>query len=466
MDIIHHLEQIISDTLVKINHSTIPYGDFDTCLVLRKLASTSEWSETQLAQIDFLSKRLNISKKLFLAYHDNGRKAVDTEITDNTCLELIVALLLKSLLIDKDIITVEVRLQRFNTLFKALDLTKPEWLLPETRLGIEMEALWQAALVSLNDATGEIALTLPPAPNKNGRPTHKTIPLTVLFYEGPIARAYLATLNDLGYKPEKIIELVAAKDVATRKTVGKWLPGGFRTTYAASIQRNKIHYWPKHIYRNYSDLVTSVLNEISNKFSFGKNVFSNAQSLLPLTKYSDCVERLLTEGLADKVLEKYLQKEPASAVLYTGGGIVPAALLKINHLRFLHIHPGDLPDIRGADCALWSTLLTGRMSATCFYMSPGIDTGDIIKPCWLPHLDLDIDITNIDLKTIYRTVYSFIDPWVRSFVLREVITDNRQYDALISSPQSEINGTTYHFMHQRFQEAAFQKLFTLRGNNE
>ena len=85
----------------------------------------------------------------------------------------------------------------------------------------------------------------------------------------------------------------------------------------------------------------------------------------------------------------------------------------VEHLKFLHIHPGFLPNIRGADCALWSSLLTGHTSATCFYMSPGIDTGDIIRPCWLPSLSFAVDTRDIDLQSMYRILYGFLDPRIR-----------------------------------------------------
>lgn len=138
---------------------------------------------------------------------------------------------------------------------------------------------------------------------------------------------------------------------------------------------------------------------------------------------------------------------------------MPATLLALKHLKFLHIHPGFLPDIRGADCTLWSSLLTGHTSATCFYMSPGIDTGDIISPYWLPRLSFNTDIKNIDRQSIYRAVYGFLDPWVRAFVLRDVIYLNNNYEALASISQSEENGATFHFMHQRLRNASFEMLF-------
>ena len=453
-----YLEHKIKEIVSKVQPSASIHGDFNTYIALYELASIPEWRKTEFERIEFISKRLDISKKLFTAYLSNGRKAVDTEITDDLYLELLVAILLKFATISQDNVTTEIQLKRFNTLFKALDLVQPEWLLPETELGVKIESAWQSILQDLSSASSVLKITSPPNLTTNNNDC-KIIPLTVLFYEGPIARAYLATLKSLGFRPKKIIELVAAKDVVTKKFVGKWLPRGLRLSYAASIQQNKIHYWPKRLIKDNSDFVDNILNEVEKEFGFESAVIRDANTLSPLSAYSDCVESILIEGLTDNELYQYLLKEPVGAILFTGGGIEPATLLALKHLKFLHVHPGFLPDIRGADCALWSSLITGHTSATCFYMSPGIDTGDIINPYWLPSLSFNTNIKNIDRQSIYRAVYGFLDPWVRAFVLRDIIFSNNNYEALASIPQSEEDGATFHFMHQRLRNASFEILF-------
>jgi hypothetical protein len=456
----HYFEKKIKEILSRVEPLTSRNGDFDTCKVLYELASTLEWDEAEFKIVDFLSKRFDISKKLFSAYFSNGSKATNVEITDNAYLELVVAILLKSVLMRQTGFPVEVRLKSFNTLFKAWDIVQPEWLFPESALRVEIELVWQSLVTVLDDTSNDLKIASMFNIDASGSDkVCKVIPLTMLFYEGPISRAYLATLHSLGLKPKKIIEIVAAKDVATKKFVGKWLPRGLRLTYAASIQRRKLHYWPKQLLKANFDVVSGVFDKVQTKFGFKRTVIDNATALLPLVSYSDCVESILIEGLDDKCLQKYLSKEPSGTVLYTGGGIVPSTLLELKHIKFLHIHPGFLPDIRGADCALWSSLLKGRTSATCFYMSEGIDTGDVISSFWLPKLSFNVDIKGINSHSIYRIIYGFIDPWIRAFVLRDLVNNYDAFDALDVTHQTEEGGVTFYFMHQRLRDITFKKLF-------
>ena len=44
--------------------------------------------------------------------------------------------------------------------------------------------------------------------------------------------------------------------------------------------------------------------------------------------------------------------------------------------------------------------------------------GDRIHACWLPKLFFSVGAQGIDCQSMYRSIYSFFDPRVRSFVLR------------------------------------------------
>jgi hypothetical protein len=459
MEILIAVERQLQLSLKRLEMPLSRYGDVDTCATLYNLASAAVWGETEWKSVNFLSKRMDISCKLFPGYHDNGRKATNLELTDNSWLDLAVAIFLKAALLGDDNQPVAVALQRFNTLFKSVDTCQPEWFSSSSKLGSSVEQAWASLISSLPVKPGALHTADSYQQCDRVEKESTVIPLTVLFYEGPIARAYLETIRSLGFKPQKIIELVAANDVSTKKPVGKWLPKDVRVPFAAYIQRSRISYWPKKLLKTESDFIAGILDEIESKLGFSRETIDRTHSLPSLSVYSDSVESILVEGLSDSGLHQYLSLESTGVILYTGGGIVPAALLNIQHLKFLHIHPGYLPDIRGADCVLWSSLLTGYTSATCFYMSAGIDTGDIISPHWLPKLAFGVGARDVDLSTLYRAVYGFIDPWIRAYVLRAVVNQHQRFDDIVAVSQNEVDGATFHFMHDKLKHAACQQLF-------
>ena len=210
---------------------------------------------------------------------------------------------------------------------------------------------------------------------------------------------------------------------------------------------------------SHSQELALIRDVLEKELCFNKNVQIEANNLLDLSKYSDCIEQLMVTSLSDESLIDVLINEGESAVLYTGGGIVPPSMIDIANIKLLHIHPGFLPDIRGADCALWSTLLTEHASASCFYMDSGVDTGDIILNKWLPLLRFPLE-RSLDFEMAYRLIYSFIDPWLRSYVLREVLKNNDCFFNIKGKKQKEEGGVTFHFMHPYLKKFAIERTFS------
>ena len=99
------------------------------------------------------------------------------------------------------------------------------------------------------------------------------------------------------------------------------------------------------------------------------------------------------------------------------------------------------------------------MPKSLFILADGIDTRDIILHCWLPEIRFRFNHAGIENKTLYRAVYSFFDPWVRSYLLRRLLIQHDDFGRLPTHPQRENEGITYHFMHEKTQRAAFKRLF-------
>ena len=64
-------------------------------------------------------------------------------------------------------------------------------------------------------------------------------------------------------------------------------------------------------------------------------------------------------------------------------------------------------------------------------------------------------------KTLYRAVYSFIDPWIRALVLREFLNTYEKFENIKTKTQYIKKGNTYYFMHDTIKDLALSKLFNI-----
>lgn len=461
------LPSIVEDITQRLRRSLESPASDDiqqnTAGLLYSLLQKDVWLQDEMEVIGQISRRLDITRKLHAFYDDNWKKSGES-LLQEPWYSLVVILLYRAYLKDRDEGAQHSSLlRRFNAIFKALEHTEQEWINSSSELRHKINSDFQNLAINQKPDGFNIDITTP-VTVRHDQSKEVILPITVLFYEGPIARAYLEAIRQAGYRPRTIIQLISSIDIADKKPVGRFLPSALRQTYAASIQKRKIHYWPKQIAATYPELYKAIASQVADCLDFPIQAINEACSLSPLSDYCDDVVPLFVTGLRDKHLHEHLSSCAPTTILFTGGGIVPASLLGIEKLKFIHIHPGYLPYIRGADCVLWSALLTGQTSATSFYMSPGIDTGDIIKACWLPEVRFDANVNMYDIKTLYRAIYSFFDPWVRSYVLRETIHEHDNFSKISTVKQTESEGSMYYFMHPEMQKSALRFFFP--GNRD
>ena len=177
---------------------------------------------------------------------------------------------------------------------------------------------------------------------------------------------------------------------------------------------------------------------------------------------------LFVNNLDDGGLKKYISEKVKGAVLFTGGGILKKEILSIPDVKFIHIHPGVVPDVRGADCFFWSYLLKGKAGYSVFYMNEGIDTGDILnKKEFLVDLDRNT-LLPYSNDEIYQSILQCYDPCLRIKTLIELL-DNKQVEAetsgnkldlmnLVFENQNPDDGRMYFFMHKELRNFVINKL--------
>lgn len=295
-----------------------------------------------------------------------------------------------------------------------------------------------------------------------------TLGLTVLVHEGPMARSYLAVLAASGYRVERVVRMVQRRDVASKKVLAPWLPKFVRQPLARRLQDLRMNHWPREFLRRHLDLCRPWLHSLAVTYGFEVSVYETLAAPIDYLQFADTVDELFVDGLGDPLLVSYLNSLPGEqAVLFTGGGMVPPALLGAGRCRFIHVHPGHLPSVRGADGLLWSMLVRGCPGATAFYMNPGLDMGDILLASDLPAPPVPAGFDGLPPAMAYRLLYSFVDPMLRAVLLRRLVSQAKgPLHALPVVNQCADEGITFHFMNEHLRRVVFSRLSQMSSISE
>jgi SAM-dependent methyltransferase len=288
----------------------------------------------------------------------------------------------------------------------------------------------------------------------------RTIPLTVLAWEGPQARAYLVRLRRAGLQPERIL-LMVRHPKAVAGQAGAALKVARRVGAAEVAQDRAANFHPYAIRRDHPELVRSITTAmdavVPDAAGFVDEMFTDFR----YDRYGASVERIAVSSYKDPRLVPMLAERKVGLLLFTGGGIVPAPVFAVAGLRVVHVHTGFLPHVRGADVLLWSLLVRGRPGVSAFFMTPGLDDGDVLAARELAPLAIPLDPTRgYDDDTLYRALFSFVDPLIRAELLvADVVSPLGDLAELSGTPQDTTTGITYHFMHPAIRRIALRRLF-------
>ena len=130
-----------------------------------------------------------------------------------------------------------------------------------------------------------------------------------------------------------------------------------------------------------------------------------------------------------------LKTRPEQYFIYSGPGgvILRKEILNIGK-KFLHVHPGRVPDFRGSTTVYYQLLSEGTCSASAIFLSESIDTGPLLgSGTFKVPKGVDLD-------------YEF-DPEIRSRVLINVIKEYARSGCFTQIEQCADSGETYFIMH-------------------
>ena len=127
----------------------------------------------------------------------------------------------------------------------------------------------------------------------------------------------------------------------------------------------------------------------------------------------------------------FISKSDCDFFIFSGGGILKDEILSTSK-KFVHFHPGIVPNYRGSTCFYYSMINENQCGVTAFFMDKHLDTGKII-------LQKTFDSPN------HEFVDNVYDPYIRSETLVEVLKNNY----LVSKDLKEQSpkGETYYIIH-------------------
>jgi len=276
----------------------------------------------------------------------------------------------------------------------------------------------------------------------------KELPLTVLLVDTIPANIYLALLKKNNIRPKKIIKISSCGVAPKRRLISRVF-GCFFGFYIINFFKNK------KLTENRHKKYDCALKEMLSEFSISENDIKGC-----LKGYSNNeIKTIYCNSINDVSVKKVLEKERNRTFLFTGGGILSDDILNIPDSKFFHIHPGIVPEIRGADCFFWSCLIKGRPGYSVFYMNAGIDTGDILyKREYKSNLSY-LEKYTLCIPDIKDLILSYYDPCLRITTFIEMLNELLAFDFhdgslsnLPTTPQDEEDGRMYFFMHGLLME--------------
>tara|TARA_B100000989_G_scaffold297164_1_gene282140 strand:- start:300 stop:1130 length:831 start_codon:yes stop_codon:yes gene_type:complete len=275
------------------------------------------------------------------------------------------------------------------------------------------------------------------------------------MHDGPISRAYLGFLFENGFLFKKIYLLIYKRDLITKKEIFPNTPIFFKKKISKYIQKNQLNFWIYKLRILYPRIVREIEDKLSDSLLINKKIFSHLYYTKNLSKYSSHINEIFVDKISD--IKSFLSQTSDETFLFSSGGILTKKCFE-NRNKIIHIHPGFLPFIKGADGLLWSLMLKNTAGVSAFYMNAKLDAGDIILRENIKLPKLSKNILDLDTKNIYRIIYSYIDPMVRVYCFQKLILQSEENINNLKSIKQNHSGTTYTFMTDEQKNKVFKKL--------
>jgi folate-dependent phosphoribosylglycinamide formyltransferase PurN len=136
--------------------------------------------------------------------------------------------------------------------------------------------------------------------------------------------------------------------------------------------------------------------------------------------------------------------------IFSGGGILSPDTLALGK-RFLHVHPGVVPEYRGSTCFYYSLLSGFTLGATAFIMDEQLDTGNVVTRA---SFELNCRVTG-DQPLFMDHI---LDPYIRACTLRKALKKIMSQGGLGGDIQAPSTTPAYYVMHPLLRHLAIHNI--------
>ncbi|REL38636.1 hypothetical protein DYD21_01420 [Rhodohalobacter sp. SW132] len=244
-----------------------------------------------------------------------------------------------------------------------------------------------------------------------------------------ITKAYLYRLHRLGLRPSKVLLL-------------RWQ----NSSYSNKIEELTTS--------EFSRIASAINSALKAKSLFTGDLTLSTEDTLNSIGWE--YDTLTIDNINGEILITFLENTSEQYIIFCGGGILRKDVLNCGK-RFIHIHPGEVPNVKGADGFLWSTLVHDIIGMSAFFMNEGIDTGDIIdtRSHLLP--SFEVDFREMGLKAAKKLLINYVDPHFRAEILGSLFHNIPDPAYWKTTRQQHSEGKTYYFMHDALLPQAINK---------
>ena len=267
----------------------------------------------------------------------------------------------------------------------------------------------------------------------------------IIIEENPISRCYI---NILKTNSTKLKNIILHKK--------KMLIPNF---ISLKLAFNMNNYWPLLFLKKKNFLYLT--HQIENYFNFPRNFCVEMYRFENIYDVSDEMTFTDNENINRENSINLIKKSENNFFFNTGKQIYKN-VLKINK-KFIHIHPGYLPEIKGADGSLWHIKNNNNLGVSSFFMNEKIDGGSIITREKFPMPKFSLrNYEELNTKMLYKLWFSFFDPLLRGTTFRKFLKKEDLYNCKEKAKNlNNLGGDDqlYSFMNENQLRETFDKIF-------